>query len=96
MFLSARFSRAFGAALSVFYFTANCALAHAGETNLWNERRHASNGVQLARAVEALLPGTPVLVVSGYAEQEVIDPDLPLLSKPFRNSDLAQSITAIL
>ena len=54
------------------------------------------SGVQLARAVEALLPGTPVLVVSGYAEQEVIDPDLPLLSKPFRNSDLAQSITAIL
>lgn len=53
-------------------------------------------GVDLAAAMRAKLPGLPVLLVSGFAEHSGIDVRLPLLSKPFRNSDLAQSIAALL
>jgi hypothetical protein len=34
--------------------------------------------------------------VSGYAEAEGIAPDLPRLTKPFRNADLAASLSALL
>lgn len=53
-------------------------------------------GVELASTLQTVLPNVPVLLVSGYAEHSGIDLHLPLLSKPFRNSDLAQSIAAIL
>ncbi|MDQ3125820.1 MAG: PAS domain S-box protein [Pseudomonadota bacterium] len=53
-------------------------------------------GVDLATALQTLLPGIPVLLVSGFAEHSGIDLHLPLLSKPFRNSDLAESIAALL
>jgi PAS domain S-box-containing protein len=46
-------------------------------------------GVDLARAVREQRPGTPVLIVSGYAEAEAIAPDLPRLTKPFRQADMA-------
>jgi len=53
------------------------------------------SGVDLAREVRAIKPDLPVLVVSGYAEVEGIAPELPRLTKPFRNSELAASIAAL-
>jgi CheY-like chemotaxis protein len=53
------------------------------------------NGTDLARAAQASLPGLRVLIVSGYAEAEGVDPDLPRLTKPFRNADLAASLAGI-
>jgi CheY-like chemotaxis protein len=54
------------------------------------------NGVELARAVRTVKPDLPVLLVSGYAEVEGIAPELARLTKPFRNAELAASITALL
>jgi PAS domain S-box-containing protein len=53
------------------------------------------NGTDLASAVRAGLPGTPVLIVSGYADVDGIAPDFPRLVKPFRNSDLADSLASL-
>jgi PAS domain S-box-containing protein len=50
------------------------------------------SGAQLAREIRRLRPGLPVLIVSGYAEEEGIDPDIPRLTKPFRNAELAASL----
>jgi PAS domain S-box-containing protein len=52
-------------------------------------------GVELARAVQSLRPSVAVLVISGYAELEGIAPDLPRLSKPFRQSELAKCVAAL-
>jgi len=52
-------------------------------------------GIDLARAVQAKAPATPVLIISGYAEMEGIDPGLPRLTKPFVNSELARALAAI-
>jgi PAS domain S-box-containing protein len=46
-------------------------------------------GVDLARTVRASHPRIRVLIVSGYAEMEGLAPDLPRLTKPFRQTDLA-------
>lgn len=46
-------------------------------------------GTELAWELRAQSRDLPVLLVSGYAEFEGIDPDLPRLVKPFRQSDLA-------
>jgi CheY-like chemotaxis protein len=54
------------------------------------------NGADLARTVRAKNPNLPVLLVSGYAEVEGIAPELPRLTKPFRNSELAASVSALL
>jgi PAS domain S-box-containing protein len=53
------------------------------------------NGTDLARAAQASHPGLRILIVSGYAEAEGVDPDLPRLTKPFRNADLAASLAGI-
>ena len=53
-------------------------------------------GAELAREARALNPSLPVLVVSGYAEVDGIAPDLPRLTKPFRNAELATSLQALL
>ena len=36
-----------------------------------------------------------MLIVSGYAEDEGIAPDLPRLTKPFRQKELAASLSAL-
>lgn len=54
------------------------------------------SGADLAREARSLHPSLPILVVSGYAEAEGIAPDLPRLTKPFRNADLAASLSALL
>jgi PAS domain S-box-containing protein len=53
------------------------------------------NGTELARVVQSQQPRIKVLIVSGYAESEGISPDLPRLTKPFRNVELAASLTAL-
>lgn len=53
------------------------------------------SGVDLAREVRTAKPGVPVLLVSGYAEREGVDPDIPRLTKPFRKDELASSIASL-
>jgi CheY-like chemotaxis protein len=53
------------------------------------------NGVELARSLRSRQPKLPVLIISGYAEAEGIAPEIPRLTKPFRNSELADSLSAI-
>ncbi|WP_340265879.1 hybrid sensor histidine kinase/response regulator [Sphingobium mellinum] len=52
-------------------------------------------GTDLATKFQALRPGVRVLVVSGYAESKDISPDLPRLTKPFKQSDLANSLAQL-
>ena len=52
-------------------------------------------GVDLAYAIRERRPGMPVLLVSGFAESEGVAPDLPRLTKPFRQADLAASLAAL-
>ncbi|HZH11078.1 MAG TPA: PAS domain-containing protein [Microvirga sp.] len=53
-------------------------------------------GSDLAQAVQALRPGVPILVISGYAETEGIVPDLPRLTKPFRKDELAAGLALLM
>ncbi|RZM07581.1 MAG: response regulator, partial [Sphingomonas sp.] len=53
------------------------------------------SGAQLARELKVLRPGMPVLIVSGYAEEDGIDADIPRLTKPFRNAELAASLATM-
>jgi PAS domain S-box-containing protein len=53
------------------------------------------SGVDLAHAIRIKRPGTPVLLLSGYAT-EGLEGDLPLLAKPFRQSDLAATLAALM
>ena len=54
------------------------------------------NGADLAREARIMYPALPILIVSGYASLEGIAQDLVLLTKPFRNADLAASISALM
>jgi len=53
------------------------------------------SGAQLAQQLTARSPNLPVLVVSGYAEADGIQPGTPRLCKPFRQAELAASIAAL-
>lgn len=50
------------------------------------------NGTELARLVRSREQGMPILLVSGYAEMEGVDPSMPRLIKPFRRDELARSL----
>jgi CheY-like chemotaxis protein len=52
-------------------------------------------GTDLAHAVHGRSASTPVLIISGYADAEGIDPSLPRLTKPFVNAELAAAIAAL-
>jgi PAS domain S-box-containing protein len=52
-------------------------------------------GTDLIRQIRARRPELPALLVSGYAEAEGVAPDLPRLTKPFRQADLAASLAAL-
>ena len=54
------------------------------------------SGVDLARIVAERQPDMPVLIVSGYAEVGGIPENLPRLTKPFRQADLAASVAEIM
>ena len=47
------------------------------------------SGEELARTLRARQPQLPILIMSGYAEAEGVALDLPRLTKPFRNAELA-------
>ncbi|KQM35842.1 ATP-binding protein [Sphingomonas sp. Leaf10] len=53
------------------------------------------NGAQLARMLKASHPTLPVLIVSGFADEEGVDADVPRLTKPFRNDELQASLSAL-
>ena len=53
------------------------------------------SGTELARDVRARLPGTGVLIVSGYADADGIAPDLPRLTKPFGSAELAAALDSL-
>jgi PAS domain S-box-containing protein len=52
-------------------------------------------GVELAHAVRARRPETKILIVSGYAEGDGLDPSWPRLTKPFVQSDLATAMAGL-
>jgi len=54
-----------------------------------------TTGVDLARAVRSRRAEVPVLIISGYADADSIAPDLPRLTKPFRQDELAVKIAAV-
>jgi CheY-like chemotaxis protein len=49
------------------------------------------NGAELARRIGEIRPGTPVLVITGYAGGN-LELGLPQLAKPFRQADLAAAL----
>jgi CheY-like chemotaxis protein len=51
-------------------------------------------GTELAQALRARRE-LPVLIISGYADSDSIDPDLARLTKPFRQDDLTQALARI-
>jgi CheY-like chemotaxis protein len=52
-------------------------------------------GVELARDLRSFRPELPVLIISGYAEAEGIGSDINRLTKPFRNAELAASLSSL-
>lgn len=52
-------------------------------------------GTELARHVARTRPDLPVLLVSGYAELEGVDAELPRLTKPFRKDELVAMLLAL-
>lgn len=52
-------------------------------------------GTELARAVRRLFPSTRALIVSGYAEAAGVAPELPRLTKPFRQAELAATLAGL-
>jgi PAS domain S-box-containing protein len=53
-------------------------------------------GADLAFAVRDIHPALPMLIVSGYADTDSIHPDLPRLTKPFRQDELACKIAEVI
>ncbi|WP_197076500.1 PAS domain-containing protein [Luteimonas sp. FCS-9] len=51
-------------------------------------------GAELARTVRDRLPGTAVVIVSGYTSMAEFDPGLTILGKPFRQHELVASVEA--
>lgn len=55
------------------------------------------SGVELAREARTLSPGLPVLLITGYSNiAEGPGTELPRLTKPFRQTDLAQRVSDLL
>jgi len=52
-------------------------------------------GTDLIALIQEMRPGTPVLLVSGYADKEGVDAAVPRLTKPFRKNDLAACLRQI-
>ncbi len=53
------------------------------------------SGTDLARRVSNSRPGTAILLVSGYAELDQLDPSLARLAKPFRKAELEIALSAL-
>jgi YesN/AraC family two-component response regulator len=57
-----------------------------------NHLRPGLTGTELARVIKEQDPAAKVLVISGYAENSGVAPDLPSLTKPVRQAELAKSL----
>lgn len=55
----------------------------------------AVSNAAFARKLRTSRPELPVLIVSGYAEVDGVDPDLARLTKPFRNAELGASLATL-
>jgi PAS domain S-box-containing protein len=53
------------------------------------------SGTELARTLLRAHPRLKVLIISGFADVDAIAPELPRLTKPFRNADLAASLASL-
>lgn len=53
------------------------------------------NGVELTKAAQTQYPALRALIISGYAELEGLASDLPRLTKPVRNSELAECLASL-
>lgn len=54
------------------------------------------SGAELARLARLAVPSLPVLIVSGYSDVDGVSPDIPRLTKPFRNVDLASCLAELI
>ncbi|MFC0385406.1 response regulator [Muricoccus vinaceus] len=54
------------------------------------------NGAELSARARAIRPGLPILLVTGYAELATLASDIPVLHKPYRQSELAEKVAALL
>ena len=54
------------------------------------------SGTDLAQALAKERPDLPVLIVSGYADEDGIPPHLARLTKPFRRAELSASLASLL
>ena len=59
------------------------------------------SGRELAEQIAAVRPGTPVLFMSGYTDDEMVRrhllvPGAPFIQKPFETDDLARRLQALL
>jgi PAS domain S-box-containing protein len=73
-------------------------LLHQGQTFTLLVTDHlmpGMSGADLAHEVSIIRPGMPVLLVSGYADNEGVEADLPRLTKPFRKDELAASLAEL-
>jgi PAS domain S-box-containing protein len=52
-------------------------------------------GTQLIAAAQRRHPRLPAMIISGYAEAEGISPDIKRLTKPFRQAELAEAVSAL-
>ena len=52
-------------------------------------------GIELVERLRERQPRLPALVVSGYAESEGLGSEFSRLTKPFRQSELAEALAAI-
>jgi signal transduction histidine kinase len=52
-------------------------------------------GVALAKLIREVCPGLPLLLATGYSDQEKTDPELPRLAKPFTMAELTRQISAL-
>ena len=53
-------------------------------------------GTELIRAARMQRPGLPVILATGYAEPTGIDPEIPVLKKPYLQQALATAIARVL
>lgn len=54
------------------------------------------NGIELAKRIETTSPTTKVILMSGYSTAAVKGSGRPLISKPFKTSDLVNTIKQML
>jgi len=53
-------------------------------------------GAELSERARAIRPDLPILLVTGYAELATLAKDIPVLHKPYRQTDLADQVAVLL